>query len=326
MVLLLCTHFNSHAQDVRYSQFFAAPLKLNPAMMGANTDLKAILNYRTQWGVIGDGFNTARLTILYPLHMKEDKGKLDIGLSFISDKAGAYSSTDVSLALSYNILLSSTGHNLSAAMSTGFVQKKLGIIDLEFDEQYQLGMFDPNNPNGESILNENVSYPDFGGGILWYYNPSGDDSKLNAYAGASIFHVNTPNESLTDATGELPIRYSYQAGFKIIGSSKIDFSPNVRFVTQEGAQEMATGIYMDYNLNENTKLVLGTWFKRNDAIAIILGIDLKKFSIGYSYDLGNSELNKVLTGVNTHEVTLMFRLDMAEKKGVNINPSPFSNY
>ena len=317
-----------NAQDARYSQYFAAPLKLNPAIMGANTDVKAIVNYRNQWGSISSGYSTYRFTFLYPLHMVENKSKLDIGLSAISDQAGVFTNTDVSLALSYNLLLSNSGHNLCAALLVGFVQKTIDLNDpgLTFDEQYVQGSFSASNSTGETILIEKVSYPDVGAGILWYYNPSSEESKINAFAGVSMYHLNTPNESFTGESGKLPMRLTSIAGIKIIGNGKIDFTPNIRIVTQSGAQEIATGLYMDYNLNENSKMAIGTWYKRKDAIALILGFDIKSFSLGYSYDLGSSELNNVISGGNAHEITLAFKVNRAEKKNININPSLFSNF
>ncbi len=37
------------AQDPEFSQFYANPLYLNPALAGANICPRAILNYRNQW-------------------------------------------------------------------------------------------------------------------------------------------------------------------------------------------------------------------------------------------------------------------------------------
>ncbi len=37
------------AQDPQFSQFYAAPLYLNPAFAGSNQASRAIANYRNQW-------------------------------------------------------------------------------------------------------------------------------------------------------------------------------------------------------------------------------------------------------------------------------------
>ncbi|MFH1321852.1 MAG: PorP/SprF family type IX secretion system membrane protein [Bacteroidota bacterium] len=315
-----------YAQDTRYTQSYAAPLRLNPAIMGANTDIKGILNYRNQWGNISNGYTTYRFTFLYPLLMEDDQGKIDIGLSAFNDKAGAFNTLDIALALSYNLQVSESGHNLCGALTGGFVQKSLDLDAQTFDEQYVLGEFDENNPMNETINNEPVMYPDFGAGLVWYYNPSGEDSKVNAYFGASVFHHNKPDESFTNEQGNLPTRTNFHGGVKIIGIGKFDFTPNLRLSTQSGAEETAIGIYNDYNINEDMKITLGVWYryKRQDAIAVLLGFEHTYFGLGYSYDLASFGMSKVISGAMTHEITLAFKINRAEKKGVDMNPSPFS--
>ena len=197
---------NANAQDTRYTQQFAAPLRINPAIMGANTDLRAVINYRNQWGNIAGGFTTYRFTFLYPVILNDDQGSLNTGLSVISDKAGAFDKLDIDLALSYSMPVSGSGHNISAALLVGYTQKSLDTEGLTFDEQYQLGSFDESNPNNEIVVNEKIGYPDLGGGILWYFNPASEGGGINAYAGVAVFHHNEPNESLISERDDLPLR------------------------------------------------------------------------------------------------------------------------
>ena len=53
------------AQDYHFTQYNANPLRLNPAMMGANSDMRFILGYRNQWSNIQKGFTTYSFTGLY---------------------------------------------------------------------------------------------------------------------------------------------------------------------------------------------------------------------------------------------------------------------
>lgn len=48
----------SYAQDVQFSQFYNAPLYLNPALTGTSHSSRAILNYRNQWPTAGKPFIT----------------------------------------------------------------------------------------------------------------------------------------------------------------------------------------------------------------------------------------------------------------------------
>ena len=300
-----------NAQDYRFTQFYANPLRLNPAMMGANSDLRAGLGYRTQWSNIEKGFTTMSFTGMYPLYMKSG-GKLDIGLSAINDKAGAFKTTDAALAVDYNREIASD-QNLCLSLMGGFVQKSLDASGLTFENQYILGSYNASNANGETTLNNKASYPDVGFGLVWYMNPVREKSKLNAFAGVSGFHLNKPNQSFTGVKGTLPIRMTFIGGVKILGEKKIDVAPNVRMTQQAGNTEMAAGVNVDYNLNDNLKIVIGTWYRRNDAVAFMVGVEHKMFTFGYSYDAVTSTLSNVAAKSSAHEITLSYKMRMKQK-------------
>src|SRR5690348_681523 len=46
------------AQDPQFSQFYAAPLYLNPAFAGSTNQARAGINYRNQWPAIDANFTT----------------------------------------------------------------------------------------------------------------------------------------------------------------------------------------------------------------------------------------------------------------------------
>lgn len=311
------------AQDARFTQMLNHPLRFNPAVMGSNSDLRVIGGYRTQWAAIDKGYRSISATALSPIYLSNAEEKLDLGLSFIKDDAGAFSTLDASLAIGYNLKVSTSGY-LSFAMLAGYVQKSLDASNLTFDEQYVLGSFSASNATSETVLNEKSGYPDVGFGMMWYFNPdTGRQQKLTAYAGAAGFHLNRPNESFTNGFSALPRRFSFQGGVKILGKEKVDFTPNVVVNVQEGSEEVAAGLYVDYRFNESMKLVFGTWYRKKDAIPFYLGFEHKSFTFGYNYDLTVSELSKAIPGAHTHEITLSYKLNMAEKKGLDSMPSFF---
>ena len=309
----------SFAQDLRYAQSFANPLKLNPAIMGANPDFKLSLNYRDQWSLIDKGYVTTSFTALYPVFMKEGKSKLDIGVGALNDKAGAFNKLDFSLALAYSLRVSDFS-SLSLALQGGYVQKTLDNASLMFDEQYVNGEYSANNPHNENTLTQAISYADVGFGAMWFYNPSREDGgRINAYMGMSGFHLNQPNESYVAGAGVLAKKFSYQGGIKILGEGKLDFTPNIRITTQSGAEEIAAGLYVDYRFNEKAKLVLGSWYRKDDAVAFALGFEHKNFIIGYSYDVVTSQLSTAAAGINAYEVTLAYKINKADKNKIKFN-------
>ena len=58
-LLLLAFAFNLKAQDPNFSQFFASPLTLNPALTGKfDGSYRVAGNYRNQWPTINNAFTT----------------------------------------------------------------------------------------------------------------------------------------------------------------------------------------------------------------------------------------------------------------------------
>lgn len=307
VIVTICITFTLQAQDVRFSQILNNPLKMNPAIMGMNKGLTGMINYRDQWASIDKGFKTYGLTAMYPIQVNGDKGKLDIGLNAFNDKAGAFSNMDISLAVNYNLKIAEN-HNLSAAITGGYLQKSLDNKGLTFDSQYVLGSYNDANPANEQRINEKTGVPDVGFGVMWFYNPSKEVSKINAFAGFSIFHVNHPVFSNIKGNGELPVRYSYQTGLKILGEDKLDVMPNIIINSQQHNLDVAAGVYLNLKFNEDMKLIIGSWYRTNDAFPFMIGFDYKGIAIEYSYDMVSSQLGKFVPGTNANEITLSYKM------------------
>ena len=305
---------SNFAQDTRHTQAYSNPLMLNPAIMGANTDLRIILNYRSQWSNIDKGYTSYAFSGICPIYIKEGKEKLDIGLNVNNDKAGAFETMNAALSIGYNLHVSKV-HNLSFALQGGFIQKSLDAGNLSFDEQYIMGSYNAANPKTEIVASQKLGYADVSFGAMWFYDQSKEDgAKINAYSGVSGYHLNQPNESyIEQAKAALPMRFVYMGGIKILGENKIDFTPNVRYNIQAGSTEMAAGLYMDYRFSENVKFVLGSWYRTHDAIAFAIGIEHKSFTFGYSYDIV-TDLNAYVSGANANELSLSYKLNRALDK------------
>ena len=301
------------SQDAKFSQVFANPLRLNPAIMGANTDAKASLIYRNQWGSIGQGYTTMAFSGIIPMFISEGKGKLDLGVSVMNNKGGAFSKLDAALSIGYSVQLAPHS-NLSLALIGGYIQNNLNTSNATYDSQYVLGSYNSGNASNEQTITQKSSSADVGFGLLWFMNPSRNDSKLNAYLGVSGFHLNQPNQSFVGSpNGKLPAKYSAQAGIKIFGTSHIDITPNARITMQNGNVESAIGTYVDYCVSDNFKLIVGAWYKRKDAVVVMLGFESKLFTLGYSYDMASRPINSYFSGINTHEISLGFKLSKIGK-------------
>ncbi len=313
--LVFSSYFSS-AQDSRATQEYNAPLRINPALMTANTKVKGIINYRNQWANIDNGFTTYRFTCMYPL-IKDENGKLDVGLNVNNDVAGAFTTLNISGAISYGLKMGDN-HKLGAGLIIGYGQKSIDVSGQTFDEQYVLGGFDATNPSNEMIWNEKRTYPDLGGGLMYYFDP-GDES-ISAFGGVAVYHNNKPDESIIGSETEMPVLTNIYGGVKVIGN-KLDVTPNLRISQQAGAEEYSIGCYLDYKLNETMKIPFGLWYRyrSQDALAVMLGFSHEYFNVMYSYDIGSFDLIKAIPGSMAHEVTLGFTFGVGGKESAALS-------
>ncbi|MCF6360965.1 MAG: type IX secretion system membrane protein PorP/SprF, partial [Cyclobacteriaceae bacterium] len=93
-------------QDVQFSQFYSAPLYLNPAFTGATQLTRVGINYRNQWPALQANFVTLSA---YADHFIDDKNS-GIGFLIQTDKAGlaGLRSTSFTGTYSYQLPISQT--------------------------------------------------------------------------------------------------------------------------------------------------------------------------------------------------------------------------
>ena len=107
IILFLIQFVCVPAQDLHFTQFYNAPLKLNPANAGAfKGDLRVISNYRNQWSSIQSPFKTFAFSIDLPVFKYKWKNSyLGLGLDVVNDRAGdlGLGSTQIDITAS-NIL------------------------------------------------------------------------------------------------------------------------------------------------------------------------------------------------------------------------------
>src|SRR6185503_15688961 len=91
--LLVCVALVSVsiAQDPNFSQFFASPLTLNPALTGKfDGTFRVAGNYRNQWPTINNAFVTKTVSVDFGI-LKNSLAEIDqmgVGILGVSDNAG----------------------------------------------------------------------------------------------------------------------------------------------------------------------------------------------------------------------------------------------
>jgi len=304
----------SKAQDPHFSQYYAAPLYLNPAFAGTGQDHRFIANYRNQWPSIANGFVTYAFSYDYNI----SDLRSGVGLLATVDKAGSanLSSTTLEFVYSYKIQLSNKWI-ITPGLSFGYGNRDIDFNKLVFGDQLDFAD-DGSAPTTDSQVRNNLgsaNYFDFGTGIL-VYNKS-------FWFGASASHINQPNRSLLGGENKIPMKRSIHAGVKIplySGIFKRDrissIAPSFVYQSQGDFDQLDIGLHFMYS-----PIMIGAWYRgiplqqnekdnvSQDAIVLILGMQFDNLEIGYSYDFTVSELNAVSGGA--HEVSVKYSLDIS---------------
>jgi type IX secretion system PorP/SprF family membrane protein len=288
----------ARAQDPHFSQFFASPLTLNPAMTGLfSGDFRVSGNYRSQWRSISTPFTTGTAAVDFGI-LKNVLNYTDIwgvGIMAMYDRTGggALTSTYLSFSTAYHKGLDPEGnHTLAVGLQGTLVQKRLDQTKLVFENQIDNNGYNPAIPSGESFVNPTISYFDPNIGIL-YNGLVGESS--NIYVGASYYHITQPTETfMAQNNNRLTSRYTVHGGgsVPVNGANRIHFS--ALYMKQSTASEFSFGGAYGFNLNgddENpTTFYLGSWYRLKDAINPYVGLEINGFTIGASYDTNVSTL------------------------------------
>jgi type IX secretion system PorP/SprF family membrane protein len=333
ILFFILQSFGLWAQDQHFTQYYAAPMFLNPAMTG-NFDGRYRFSaiYRTQWASITDQpFRTsaAMFDLRMPLQEKAARQSfLGVGFDFYSDKLGssAFSTSSLGIAGAYHKSLDIHNQNfITAAARLGFAQRSVNFEGLTFNDQF-------NGTNGytlgtnEALPRNNVNYADLGAGDFW---STALDKSVQFHAGVAGYHLNRPIVVLYNSDSinnrRLPIRTSVVVGAKIPLSERIDLLPRAVVFWQGAHLEMNIGANARIGLNDynDYSLFLGGWVRPVkdvksglgvDAAVIMTGFEFANYRLGLSYDATLSGLMRASRTYGAFEISFQFIGNYGEDK------------
>lgn len=320
-VLMLIIESSVTAQDPQFSQFYAAPLYLNPALTGSTGQARAGINYRNQWPAIDANFTTFSAYFDYFI---EDKNS-GVGMIFTHDTEGLAGLQSSSLGLQYSYELFITENlGFRPGAQVALFNRDINFNKLTFGDQFNpvTGEF-LDQPSAEQFnTNFSKTFVDLSLGGVFF-------TKV-AYLGIAAFHLTQPNQSIIDEDSPLPIKLSVHGGFKFhmkpgaVGSgiytreAERSIGPAFQYRHQGDFDQMDLGLYYTAE-----PLVLGLWYRgvpfknvngfvNNESLVFLLGftrIGAKEaLNIGYSFDYTISELTAGSGGA--HEFSLVYTWPM----------------
>ncbi|SDW23513.1 type IX secretion system membrane protein, PorP/SprF family [Hydrobacter penzbergensis] len=307
----LLTGSMARAQSLHFSQYFNTPLLINPANTGFNPDYdyRVGINYRNQWASVGNPYKTmSAWGDVKVFRDRFESGWMGIGGSLMKDVAGSgnLSATHATATIAYHQML---GYNslLSGGFGLAYVNKRVDVNKLTFDNQWNGKFFDVTIPSNEPFTNTSVSYLDLQMGLNYAYFAS-DNFYFNA--GVSIMHINTPRESFFDPTvsnATLSRRYTGFVNASIKLQDLWIVNPNVYVSKMGSAWEAVLGFNANRNLSGDgeKQMVFGLYYRNNDAIIPMLGYEVNDLKVIASYDATISSLRNLNGGRGAYEISLI---------------------
>ncbi|MCB0703723.1 MAG: PorP/SprF family type IX secretion system membrane protein [Saprospiraceae bacterium] len=329
-VIISFLSFHAGAQDPFFSQSYAAPLTINPALSGVfNGKLRVSAIYRDQGRqVLESPFVTFATGLdLRFKASKYGKGYKDyagVGLLFISDRVPGldYTSNGILVSGAYHKALDSGNKQyLSIGFQGGVRQRNISYNNLAFSDQFN-GTTGYTDISAEKLPPNNYAYGDFSWGLNYQASSRNGTAFLLGFAMHHFLKANNSFYTPIDEQGiwpnnELIVKYTINASLTLPLGDKVQFLP--RAVAQlQGPHFMAdAGASFRFLLSEyaGTALHLGGWARpvlnednnvNLNAIVTLLGFEYQNVLFGLSYDISTTPLVAGRQGRSAFEFSIAY--------------------
>ena len=308
-LLLACTD-KAVAQDIHFSHQEYSPQLLNPALTGADYELKMALVTRSQWNALSSPYKTMNASFDKRLGIikNEKKGFLAAGGNLFYDRTGdgKLSTATISLSFASHVFLDSK-NLLGSALYAGIGQRHFNNGDLTWSNQFTGAGFDPSVSPGENFNSESFLFADLGAGVVYSFVPGGkyfmNSDAMHVNAGLAAFHVNSPDYSFLSASDEkLYMRYSaFANGLFQFKKSALGIMPGIYYTSQGPSQEILFGSYLRFSLlgiapesslmNKMSYVSVGIFHRLHEALVTKILYEWLDYSLGAGYDLNLKSLS-----------------------------------
>jgi len=277
-----------YGQDHIYSQFYNAPIYLNPALNGQfEGDYRINMIYRNQWTNLPGPLNY--YTFSADLSLPQVNG--GVGLMITKSSEGTAYLDKINIAGIYSYHVELENGDLAFGLQAGMTNRKIDEDKLVFlDQLGSTGIIPGASSSAAELQLNHRFFFDGGAGINLVLG--------DFMIGASGQHLNKPNQSFTGVSSQLQPRYNGYASWKLSTNPNFEDSPSiipsVVFTTQDGVNSLSAG--MQY---KNRSVNVGLWYRstlqQQDAVVIsvifdLFGTDDHKSRFGLSHDITTSKL------------------------------------
>ena len=305
-VISLLQTKQAFAQDPHYSQYNEISSYINPALCGVAYDVRAMINYRSQWGSVSTPYKTYGASAEFAVkHVKTRKAYMTTGLIVYQDVAGTGNMSQLHIGGILGVVVNTGAHSkLSFAATGSFDQRRITGSNFQWENQYNGYQYDA-SIQGEAVPTNQINYSDFGAGVNFHFAKSekfissSDGHRFDM--GFSAYHLNTPLISFYNSANESQyMKYINYMSFTIaLPRVKANIIPSYILMFQGPSIELNAGIMFRYiisesaarsNLTKSMAFSAGAYYRSTDAIIPQVLFEYSKYAIGVSYDFNTSQL------------------------------------
>lgn len=293
-------------QEAQFTHYMFNQMAFNPAYAGARDAICANGLVRQQWVGLRDpqGNDIAPKTYLVSLDAPIRFLHGGLGATVFQDQLGFEKNLGVKLSYAYRFFLGSG--NLSAGLQAGFLNK-----------YYDFSKFIPIE-QGDNVLREqserSTMLTDIAFG-LFYQVPE-------------KFHIGLASTQLLQSSSKFSDSASITLSRHIFinGGYEYTLPSNPSFEILPYAMIKTDLNSMSFDLTGmvryNNRFWGGLSYRFQDAVAILLGMNVRNFNFGYSYDVTTSQLGVAKQGSSgSHEIWLSycFKIEIEKPRRSNRN-------
>lgn len=327
------------AQDPRFSQFYATPNQLNPALNGVfEGAFRFTANYRELYSSIlaKDAFRTFAAGVEFRNKVGRSGDFYGLSMSALRDNVGIsnFNRFHAHVGGSYLKQLNSSRYRSSdqyliAGAQIGAGQRGFDWGRLWFSNQFNTNQafVDYGSASGEDFQRRETSiFLDFNAGLLWYAIL---DDNASIYAGGALHHINEPNISFVETMDEvLHRKWVGHAGGEIPFSQQLSLLPAVAVMGQNKGMSAAVGANVRYTNRDWKEIAVraGAWAHvvnrldqgmHLDAIAVTTVLEMERWNLGLSYDVTTSILSAANNSRGAFEMSFIYVQPSQQRFKVN---------
>jgi len=310
IIILLVSLQGLFAQDPVFTQFYAAPILMNPAFVGSNGDFRLGLGYRNQ--ATRSNYDLKTIYAFGDSWIESINSGIGISLLNQREELTNYSFIQANLHYSYHLRISEKWI-FFPGISFGIGYKDFRFGGLLFEDQIDLtGGNDPvtSDPIYDHIA-ENVFFIDLAvGGVLY---------AENAWFGFSLKHLTTPDISFVEneilpLAMHMSVHGGYQIGLDSSGRNSFFPEDSSLFLTfnymkQDVYNRIDFGAEMIINrfsfgfLSSSVIQKIDSNAEYFLSVSPVIGLETNNFKLGFSYDFPVSNFSTI---GGTSEITLQY--------------------